>query len=83
MKFTLQPAKGDDFVEIFVNCSIKECEKRDTKDLYKEARKGKIKDFTGISAPYEKPVNPEIIINTEKLNIEESAEKILNYLQKK
>ena len=71
---------GKDFIEIFVKCSVKECEKRDTKGLYKKARQGVIKDFTGISAPYEKPENPELIVNTEKLSIKKSTEKIMNFL---
>ena len=71
---------GKDFIEIFVKCSVKECEKRDPKGLYKKARQGVIKDFTGISAPYEKPENPELIVNTEKLSIKKSTEKIMNFL---
>ena len=71
---------GEDFVEIFVDCSLKECEKRDTKGLYKKAREGIIKDFTGISAPYQKPENPEIILGTDKLGIEESIDKIIGFL---
>jgi adenylylsulfate kinase len=71
---------GKDFIEIFVDCTIEECEKRDTKGMYKKARTGEIKDFTGISAPYEKPSNPELIINTKELNIDQSISKILDYL---
>ncbi len=72
---------GEDFIEIFVNCSLEECEKRDTKGLYKKAREGIIKDFTGISAPYEKPEKPEIIIDSEKLSVEESTETIHNFIK--
>lgn len=71
---------GDDFIEIFVDCSLEECEKRDTKGFYKLARDGKIKDFTGISAPYEKPENPEIVINTNKLSVKESVDKIIELI---
>lgn len=71
---------GEDFIEIFVDCPLEECEKRDTKGMYKKAREGIIKDFTGISAPYEKPKNPELRINTKELNIEQSVSKILNYI---
>lgn len=71
---------GEDFIEIFVDCPAEECERRDSKGFYKKARAGEIADFTGISAPYEKPENPEIVVNTEKLGINESAQKIINYL---
>ncbi|PLW79492.1 adenylyl-sulfate kinase [Candidatus Woesearchaeota archaeon] len=71
---------GDDFIEVFVDCSLEECEKRDPKGLYKKARKGEIKDFTGIDQEYEKPNSPEITINTGKESIEECAEKITQIL---
>jgi len=71
---------GDDFVEVFVKCSLEECEKRDKKGLYEKARRGEIKDFTGIQAPYEEPQNPELIINTEENTAEECADKILNLI---
>lgn len=71
----------DEFIEIFVNTSIQTCEKRDPKGLYKKARNGDIKNFTGIDSPYEKPEHPQIEI-TEDLSIEQSVEKILNYLLK-
>ena len=60
---------GEDFIEIFVKCALEECEKRDIKGMYKKARKGEIKEFTGISAPYEKPDMPELVLNTEKMKI--------------
>ena len=72
---------GRDFIEIYVKCSLKECEKRDTKGMYKKARKGEIKDFTGISAPYEEPEKPELCINTEKQDLKISVKKIINYLE--
>lgn len=71
------------FVEVFVNTSIEECEKRDVKGLYKKARKGEIKDFTGINAPYEAPENPAIEVITEALTIEESVEKIYKHIKQK
>ena len=71
---------GDDFVEVFVKCSLEECEKRDKKGLYEKARRGEIKDFTGIHAPYEEPQNPELIINTEENTAKECADKILNLI---
>ena len=69
------------FVEIFAKASLETCEKRDTKGLYKKARAGEIKDFTGINAPYEEPENPELIVDTDKEDVEESAEKVLNKLK--
>ncbi len=69
---------GEDFVEIFVKCEISECEKRDPKGLYKKAREGLIKDFTGINAPYEKPLNPEIIVDTTNKTVEESVDFVLD-----
>ena len=64
------------FVEIFINTSLEECERRDVKGLYKKARKGEISNFTGISAPYEAPDTPDVEI-TEKMSIDEAVEKIL------
>jgi adenylylsulfate kinase len=69
-----------DFIEVFVNTPIEICEKRDIKGLYAKARKGEIKDFTGITAPFEAPVNPTIEL-TDKLSIEESVKKIIEKLK--
>ena len=74
---------NSNFVEIFVNTSIEECEKRDVKGLYKKARAGEIKDFTGINAPYEAPENPDVEVITDNLTIEESAEIIFKKINKK
>ena len=71
---------GEHFVEIFVNTPIEECIKRDPKGLYKMAISGEIKNFTGISAPYEKPLIPEILI--ENLSLNESVKKIIDYVEK-
>ena len=71
------------FIEIYVKCSLEVCEARDTKGLYKKARAGEVKDFTGISAPYEEPLHPELTIDSSKLSVEESTRAILNYLEKK
>ncbi len=73
--------KGD-FIEVFVNTSLEECERRDPKGLYKKAREGQIKEFTGISAPYEPPESAEIIINTENETKQESAQHIVEYLER-
>ena len=71
---------GEHFVEIFVNTPIEECIKRDPKGLYKMAISGEIKSFTGVSAPYEKPLMPEILI--ENLSLKESVKKIIDYVEK-
>ncbi|MBH0168016.1 adenylyl-sulfate kinase [Fictibacillus sp. 18YEL24] len=73
----------EEFIEIFVSCPIDECEKRDPKGLYSKARKGEIPDFTGIDSPYEEPVSPALTIHTNKQNVSESVESILNYLKKR
>ncbi|MCZ8512565.1 adenylyl-sulfate kinase [Paenibacillus filicis] len=72
---------GDkDFIEVYVSCPLTVCEKRDPKGLYKKARKGEIKDFTGVSSPYEPPVNPDIVVQTNIYSIEECADSIVKYL---
>ncbi len=73
----------DEFVEVYVECPLEECEKRDVKGLYKKARAGEIPEFTGISAPYEEPLKPEIVVDTGKLSPQESAAAILTYLSEK
>ena len=70
------------FIEVFTNCPIEVCEMRDVKGMYKKARCGEIKDFTGVQDPYEKPLAPEIMLNTDKESIEKCVNKILNYLFK-
>jgi sulfate adenylyltransferase len=70
------------FIEVFVNCPLEVCEKRDKKGLYQKARLGEIKNFTGISDPYEAPENPEIEIRTDVESIRDSTQKIINYLEK-
>jgi len=74
---------GLTFIEVFVKASVETCEQRDPKGLYKKARAGEIPEFTGISAPYEEPLNAEIVLDTEKLTVEESAQTVLNYLTDK
>jgi adenylylsulfate kinase len=75
--------KDVNFVEVFVNTSVEECEKRDVKGLYKKARAGEIKNMTGISAPYEAPENPDIEIKTEEKTIEEAVQEIINHIKPK
>lgn len=70
----------ENFTEIYVNASIETCEKRDVKGLYKKARAGKIENFTGISAPYEPPTNPDVEVNSENEDAVESVEKIMHKL---
>lgn len=70
----------DEFIEVYLNCSIEICEQRDPKGLYQKARKGEIKEFTGISAPYETPSSPELNIETGNYSIVESAQRIIEYL---
>jgi adenylylsulfate kinase len=74
-------AEGD-VIEIFCDCSLEVCESRDVKGMYARARRGEIKEFTGISSPYEPPEHAEIIIKTDHLSIEESVEKVITYLKK-
>jgi len=71
------------FFEVFVNAPLSVCEARDPKGLYVKARENKIRNFTGISAPYEPPMNPEIELRTDKLSVAESVEKILRQLKKR
>jgi len=73
----------DNFIEVFVDAPLEVCEERDPKGMYKKARAGEIKNFTGISDPYEPPENPEIHLNTADTTPEECAEKVLNYLKDK
>lgn len=72
-----------DFIEVFVDTPLELCEKRDPKGLYKKARAGEISDFTGISAPYEAPTNPELVIKTAETSLEEAAARLLAYLEEK
>lgn len=69
-----------EFIEVYVKCSIEACEERDPKGLYKKARKKEIPSFTGISSPYEEPLNPEIVLNSEKYSVEECVEQLLKEL---
>src|SRR6059036_3822136 len=74
--------KPGEFIEVYVQVSLETAEKRDPKGLYKQARAGKIKGFTGIDDPYEAPEKPEIVIETEKTKPEDAAKQILAYLEK-
>lgn len=69
-----------DFIEIFVNCPLEVCEQRDVKGLYKKARNGEIKDFTGITSPFEAPLSPSLEIKTAEQDLATSTEAVLNYI---
>ena len=71
---------GDDFLEIYVSTPLEECERRDVKGLYARARRGEVKDFTGISAPFEAPEHPALALDTSQLPVEESVHRILQLL---
>nr|WP_308302511.1 adenylyl-sulfate kinase [Peribacillus deserti] len=70
-----------EFIEIFVDCPLAVCEKRDPKGLYRKARRGEIRDFTGIDSPYEAPLNPELIIETYRHSIFKAADIVVSYLR--
>jgi len=70
----------ENFVEIFCDCSLEICEKRDVKGLYAKARRGEIPEFTGISAPYEVPENPELHLKTDKMSLKDCVDIVVNYL---
>ena len=72
---------SDDFVEIYCKASLEKCESRDVKGLYKRARTGEIKNYTGIDSPYEAPKKPELIIDTDNQNLEDSVSTILEFLE--
>jgi len=75
-------SKDHTFIEVFVDCPVEVCEQRDHKGSYQKARQGAIKDFTGLSAPYEAPENPEIHLHTDTMPIEECVQIIMDYLIK-
>ncbi len=73
-----------DFVEVYVECDLAVCEERDPKGLYKKARAGEIPEFTGISAPYEAPEKPELVVNTsEETDVRKNAQKVIRFLEEK
>ncbi len=70
----------ENYIEVFINAPLTVCEERDTKGLYEKARKGMIKNFTGIDSPFEAPLNPDIELRTDKLSVEESVDKVLDHI---
>ena len=79
-EFVRKCFSGDNFYEIYIKCSMQECQKRDPKGMYDKARKGIIKHYTGVSAPYEEPESPQLIIDTEKNDIADSIKLVLDYM---
>lgn len=71
-----------EFIEVYVKCPLEVCMSRDVKGMYQKAIRGEIKEFTGISDPYEEPVNPELVLETDRETLDESARKVLDYLKK-
>ncbi|HWB62305.1 MAG TPA: adenylyl-sulfate kinase [Chitinophagales bacterium] len=71
---------ADDFLEVYVNTPLEECERRDVKGLYAKARTGEVKDFTGISAPFEAPAKPALEVKTEKKSVEESVNEVVSFV---
>lgn len=72
-----------DFYEVYCQCDLEVCEERDPKGLYKKARAGEIKNFTGVSAPYEEPIKPDMVINTSILSLDEEVEHIIAHIRSK
>jgi adenylylsulfate kinase len=75
--------KDGEFIEIYAKCSLEVCKERDPKGMYKKALAGEIKDFTGISHPYEEPPQAEIVLGTDKLSVEECVNRVMAYLLEK
>jgi adenylylsulfate kinase len=74
---------GRDFIEVYCRCPLVECARRDTKGLYKKAESGETKNFTGVSSPYEEPLNPELLLNTNSQTLEECVNKVIALLEKR
>lgn len=74
---------ADNYFQIFVDCPLEECEKRDVKGLYKKARKGEIKNFTGIDSPFERPVHPDLIVNTVSSSLDDCVDQIFDQVIKR
>lgn len=80
MRDRIRKVFDKDFIEVYVKCSIETCASRDPKGLYKKAFSGEIKNFTGIDSPYEYPLNPELVLDTENESVEELTERVIDYL---
>jgi len=75
--------EGDNYLEIYVKCSLDECERRDPKGQYKKARAGIIKNYTGIDSPYEEPENPDLVIDTEHIDVKKAGQMVIKLLNEK
>lgn len=73
----------EEFIETWCKCSLDVCENRDPKGLYRKARAGQLREFTGISAPYEEPESPEVVIQTDTMSVEEAVRSVVSYLEEK
>lgn len=73
----------EDFIEVYCRCPVEVCEARDPKGMYKKAKRGEIKEFTGVSSPYEEPENPNLILDTHLLSVEEAVEKVIGLIKEK
>lgn len=82
-EFVRDKVGRESFFEIYVKCSVEVCEKRDPKGQYRKARQGVIKNYTGISAPYEEPEHPDLILDTEELDVQSAVQKVLYLLESK
>ena len=80
-EFVRSLVEHDEFIEIYVKCPLEVCKQRDVKGLYKKANEGIIKDFTGVNDPYEEPEHPEIVVETDRMGVDESVKKIVSYLE--
>jgi adenylyl-sulfate kinase len=80
MRAEARARMGNRFVEVYVRASVEECERRDVKGLYQRARTGEIQGFTGVSDPYEEPLEPELLLDTETETAEQSAERLIEYV---
>ena len=72
---------SDDFIEVYCRCPLEICEQRDVKGMYRRARAGEIRDFTGISSPYEEPENPELDVDTGSMPLDQCVDQVVGYLQ--
>ncbi len=82
-EYVKQLVGAENFVEVFVDCPLEECEKRDVKGLYKKARAGEIAHFTGISSPFEEPQQPDVVVPTHQISLAEGVERIMTVLKDK
>ncbi|MFC3886744.1 adenylyl-sulfate kinase [Bacillus songklensis] len=78
-----QLVEDNEFIEVYVKCPLEECEKRDPKGLYQKARKGEIRQFTGIDSPYEEPAAPELVVETNLHSVEECVDQVIAYLEER